>query len=131
MASLPIFTSLTKPEFLRNCHALNFIEKIILETKLTREEYKVKLIALLAFKVLGHYIFFFMMASRLKIWEVGLSFLSLYQDVTHSFDALISTRVVIIRFTSCAKTNSGVTGTTVILVVSRDADSCYGIIREV
>ena len=72
-----------------------------------------------------------MMASRLKIWEVGLSFLSLYQDVTHSFDALISTRVVIIRFTSSAKTNSGVTGTTVILVVSRDADSCYGITREV
>ena len=71
MASLPIFTSLTKPEFLRNCHALNFIEKIILETKLTREEYKVKLIALLAFKVLGHYIFFFIMASRLKIWEVN------------------------------------------------------------
>ena len=46
------------------------LKKIILETKLTREEYKVKLIALLAFKVLGHDIFSFMMASRLKIWEV-------------------------------------------------------------
>ena len=82
-------------------------EKIILETKLTREEYKVKLISLLAFKVLGHYIFFFIMASRLKIWEVGLGFLSLYQDVTHGFDVLgsiiwqerclISTRVRIIK----------------------------------
>ena len=102
------------------------MEKIILETKLTREECRFKLIALLAFKVLGHYIFFFMMASRLKTWEIGLSFLSLYQDVTHGFDALISTRVGIIRFTSCAKTNSGVTGTTVILVVSHDADSCFG-----
>ena len=120
---------------------MNFIEKIILETKLTREEYKVKLVALLAFKVLGHYIFFFMMASRLKIWEVGLGFLSLYQDVTHGFDVLvsiiwpelclISTRVGIIRSTSCAKTNSGVTGTTVILLVSRDADSCFGIKRVV
>ena len=65
-------------------------EKIILETKLTKEEYKVKLISLLAFKVLGHYIFFFTMASRLKIWEVGLGFLSLYQDVTHGFDVLVS-----------------------------------------
>ena len=86
-----IFTSSTNPELaLRIWNALNFIEKIILETKLTREEYKVKLIALLAFKVLGHYIFFFMMASRLKIWEVGLGFLSLYQDVTHGFDVLVS-----------------------------------------
>ena len=95
---------------------LNFIEKFILDTKLTRRENKVKLISLLAFKVLGHYIFFFMMASRLKIWEVGLGFLSLYQDVTHGFDVLvsiiwrvcclISTRVGIIRETSCAKTNS-------------------------
>ena len=76
-----------------------------------------------------------MMASRLKIWEVGLGFLSLYQDVPHGFDVLvsiiwrvrclISTRVGIIRETSCAKTNSGVTGTTVILLVSRDADSCF------
>ena len=61
-----------------------------LETKLTRQEYKVKLIALLAFKALGHDIFFSMMASRLKIWEVGLGFLSLYQDVTHGFDVLVS-----------------------------------------
>ena len=120
---------------------MNFIEKLILETKLTREEYKVKLVALLAFKVLGHYIFFFMMASRLKIWEVGLGFLSLYQDVTHGFDVLvsinwrvlclISTRVGIIRSTSCAKTNSGVTGTTVILLVSGDADPCFGMMRAV
>ena len=82
-----------------------------------------------------------MMASRLKIWEVGLGFLSLYQDVTHGFDVLvsiiwrvrclISTRVRIIRYTSCAKTNSGVTGTTVILLVSRDADSCFGMTRAV
>ena len=62
----------------------------IIETKLTRQEYKVKLIALLAFKALGHDIFFFMMASRLKIWEVGLGFLSLYQDVTHGFDVLVT-----------------------------------------
>ena len=81
------------------------------------------------------------MASRLKIWEVGLGFLSLYQDVTHGFDVLgsiiwqerclISTRVRIIKYTSCAKTNSGVTGTTVILLVSRDADSCFGMTRIV
>ena len=52
MASLPMFTSLTKPELaLRRWNALNFIEKTILETNLTREEYKVKLIALLAFKL--------------------------------------------------------------------------------
>ena len=92
---------------LRIWNALNFIEKNILETKLTRKEYKVKLIALLAFQVSGHYIFFFMMAPRLKIWEVGQGFLSLYQDVTHGFDVLvsiiwrvrclISTRVGIIR----------------------------------
>ena len=77
------------------------------------------------------------MASRLKIWE--LCPLSLYQDVTHGFDVLvsiiwrvrclISTRVRIIRYTSCAKTNSGVTGTTVILLVSHDADSCFGMTR--
>ena len=82
-----------------------------------------------------------MMASRLKIWEVGLGFLSLYQDVTHGFDVLvsiiwrirclISTRVGIIRSTSCAKTNSGVTGTTVILLVSGDYDSCFGMTRAV
>ena len=71
-------------------NALNFIEKIILETKLTGEEYKVKLIVLLACKALGHYIFFFMMAFRLKIWEVGPCFLSLYQDVPHGFDVLVS-----------------------------------------
>ena len=85
-----MFISSTNPELaLREWNALNFIEKIILETKLTRQEYKVKLISLLAFKVLGHYIFFFMMASRLKTWEVGLRFLSLYQDVTHGFDVLV------------------------------------------
>ena len=82
-----------------------------------------------------------MMASRLKIWEVGLGFLSLYQDVTHGFDVLvsiiwrvrclISTRVEIISETSCAKTNSGVTGTTVILLVSGDSDSCFGLTRAV
>ena len=44
---------------------------------------------------------------------------------------LISTRVGIIKETSCAKTNSGVTGTTVILLVSRDADSCFGMTRAV
>ena len=76
-----------------------------------------------------------MMASRLKIWEVNCA-LSLYQDVPHGFDVLvsiiwrghclISARVGIIISTSCAKTNSGVTGTTVILVVSHDADSCFG-----
>ena len=31
-----------------------------------------------------------MMASRLKIWEVGLFPLSLYQDVPHGFDVLVS-----------------------------------------
>ena len=47
-----LFTSLTKPELaLRKWNVLNFIEKTILETNLTREEYKVKLIALLAFKL--------------------------------------------------------------------------------
>ena len=77
------------------------------------------------------------MASRLKIWK--LCPLSLYQDVTHGFDVLvfiiwrvrclISARVRIIKHTSCAKTNSGVTGTTVILLVSGDADSCFGMMR--
>ena len=86
-----MFISSTNPELaLRKWNALDFIEKIVLETKLARQEYKVKLICLLAFKVLGHYIFFFMMASRLKTWEVGLCFLSLYQDVTHGFDVLFS-----------------------------------------
>ena len=66
------------------------LKKNYTREKLTRREYKVKLIALLAFQVLGHHIFFFMMASRLKIWEVGLSFLSLYQDVTRGFDVLVS-----------------------------------------
>ena len=80
-----------------------------------------------------------MMASQLKIYEVVLGFLSLYQDVTHGFDVfvsiictphcLISARVGIIRSTSCAKTDAGVTGTTVILLVSRDADSCFGMTR--
>ena len=47
-----LFTSLTKPELaLRKWNVLNFIEKTILETNLTREEYKVKLIALLALKL--------------------------------------------------------------------------------
>ena len=31
--------------------------------------------------------------------------------------------------TPCAKTNSGVTGITVILLVSNDADSCFGMTR--
>ena len=62
----------------------------IIETKLTRQECKVKLIALLAFKALGNDIFFFMMASQLKIYEVVLGFLSLYQDVTHGFDVFVS-----------------------------------------
>ena len=81
-----------------------------------------------------------MMASRLKIWEVNCA-LSLYQDVPHGFDVpfsiiwegvcFISARVRIIKYTSCAKTNSGVTGTTVILLVSRDADPCFGMTKAV
>ena len=65
----------------------------------------------------------------------------MYQNVPHGFDVLvsiiwrarclISTRVGIIMSTSCAKTNSGITGGTVILLVSGDADSCFGLISVV
>ena len=81
-----------------------------------------------------------MMASRLKIWEVNCA-LSLYQDVPHGFDVLvsiiwegvcfISTRIGVIMYTSCTKTNSGVTGNTVIFLVSNNADSCFGMTRIV
>ena len=81
-----------------------------------------------------------MMASRLKIWEVNCA-LSLNQDVPHGFDVLvsiiwegvcfISTRIGVIMYTSCTKTNSGVTGNTVIFLVSNNADSCFGMTRIV
>ena len=67
--------------------------------------------------------------------------LSLYEDVPHGFNVLvsiiwrmrclISTRVGVILCTSCAKTNARVTRPAFILLISGDADSCFGITRVV
>ena len=63
-----------------------------------------------------------------------LVYLSLHQNVTHGFDVfvsiiwrvlcLVSTRVGIIRISSCTKPDSGITTATVISVVTNDTDSC-------
>ena len=62
-------------------------------------------------------------------------FLSLHQDVAHSLDVLatiitpgpsfVSTCVVVVRFSSSTKPNSGVAFTTVVYFVSNDTDSCF------
>ena len=67
--------------------------------------------------------------------------LSMYEDVPHGFNVLVSiiwrmrclvsTRVGVILCTSCAKTNARVTSPAFILLISGDADSCFGITRVV
>ena len=62
---------------------------------------------------------------------------SLHQDVTHGFDVLVfiiwavlclvSTRVVVIMFSSRSKPDSGVTVIAVVSIVSNDPDSCFWI----
>ena len=62
-------------------------------------------------------------------------FLSLHQDVAHNLDALVtiitpvpsfvSTCVVVIRFSSSTKPNSGVTSRAVVLFVTKYTDSCF------
>ena len=59
---------------------------------------------------------------------------SLHQDVPHGFDVAIisttagcvSTRVGVIRISSSTKPDSGVTGRAVIVLVSNDTNSCFG-----
>ena len=62
--------------------------------------------------------------------------MSLHQNITHGFDVFVTiiwfescfvpTRVVVIKFPPCAKPDSGITPAAVILPVTDDADSCFG-----
>ena len=66
---------------------------------------------------------------------------SLHQDVPHGFDVLVaiisttagcvSTRVGVIRKSSSTKPDSGVTGRAVIVLVSNDTNSCFGMATTV
>ena len=68
-----------------------------------------------------------------------VSLVSVNQNVTHGFDvfisiirftsSLVSTRVIVIKLPSCTKANPGVAGVAIILVVSSDADSRFGVMR--
>ena len=49
----------------------------------------------------------------------------LNQDVSHSFDVLVATRVRVIVVSSGAKTDTGVTAAAVVLVVSKDTNPCF------
>ena len=81
------------------------------------------------------------MDSRLKVLEFKLCPLSLYQDLPHGFDVfvtiiwsvlcLISTRVGVIMSDLLYQTNWEVTERTLILLVSSDANSCFGLTRAV
>ena len=81
------------------------------------------------------------MASRLKVWEFKLCPLSLYQDLPHGFDVLvtiiwsvlclISTRVGVIMSDLLYQTNWEVTERTFILLVSSNANSCFELTRAV
>ncbi len=56
--------------------------------------------------------------------------MSLDQDVSHDFDAggsRVPTRIGAIRGPSCTKADSGITAFAIILVVTKDADSCFRI----
>ena len=65
-------------------------------------------------------------------------FLSLHQDVSHGLDVLVviitivrsfvSTRVVVIRFSSSNKPNSGVTKIAVVFIVTKYTDSYSGLV---
>ena len=66
-------------------------------------------------------------------------FLSLHQDVSHGLDVLIviitlvrssvSTRVVVIMFSSSTKPNSGVTTIAAVFIVTKYTDSCFGVVQ--
>ena len=68
-----------------------------------------------------------------------LKFISLLlnQDVSHGLDVFISiirgdcclvpTRVGVIMSSSSTKSDSGVTGRTFVLIVTKDTDSCFGL----
>ena len=60
----------------------------------------------------------------------------LYQNVSHGFDIFVSiiwapcsrvsTRVRVVRASTCTKTDSGVATTTIIMFVPKKTDSCFG-----
>ena len=52
----------------------------------------------------------------------------LNQDVSHSFDVLVATRVGVIVVSSSAKADTGVTVAAVIFVVSNYTNSCFGVV---
>ena len=70
----------------------------------------------------------------LYLWVIA-TFLSLYQDISHCFDfsgpvicagcSLIPTGIGVIRGSSCAKPDSGITASAVVFLVSNETNSCF------
>ena len=66
-----------------------------------------------------------------------LGSLLLNQDVAHGFDVLVSvvwgksglitTRVYVVRISSCTKSDSGVTQDTIVQFIACDTNSCFGL----